>query len=354
MTGRAKSLLAVLIVAAMGAAAVIGLVVLLGDDDPEPSQPEPTAQETEEPEPPRAPLTGEAIDDESDLDHPAVAVKVSDVEQAHPQVGVDRADIVFVEFLGVNYTRLAAVFHSDLPDEVGPVRSVRPADAPLLGPIAPAFGNTMGSEWIMDYVYGAGELDDLGTQRVSGSNAYTLNQERPQPDHVFAHPPELLGLTDFSEPPEPYFSYPAGDEASSAEQAGGSGASVQLAYGGGSPITWTYDEENGQYLREHQRGAHEMAGGERVSATNVVVIEAEAETGKIGDGGGQPVPIQDLVDSEGSFVALSGGSSVTGTWSKGGENERFELRTDDGEQLQLAPGNTWVELPRPSTGVTTG
>jgi hypothetical protein len=43
------------------------------------------------PAPSRAPLTGLVVDDVAALDHPAVAIKVSDIRQAHPPTGIDRA-----------------------------------------------------------------------------------------------------------------------------------------------------------------------------------------------------------------------------------------------------------------------
>lgn len=299
-----------------------------------------------------APLTGLPID--ANLDRPAVAIKVSDVRSAHPQWGVDRADIVFVEPIGVSYTRLAAVFHSDLPDTVGPVRSIRPMDAPLLGPLAPVFGNTMGAQWVMDYVDSEADLDDLGTLRVRGSDAYFTDPQRPEPDHVFARPTELLELSTFTDPPEPYFTYRADADAGSAASASGPGQRVDVPYGPEWNVSWTYDQAAGQYLRSQPWGSHTTADGVQVAAVNVVVLNVESQVGKLGSGGGAPVPILELVDSSGPLVALSGGQSVTGTWSKGGVNDPFEFRTDAGEELRLAPGNTWVELPGASAAVTTG
>lgn len=303
--------------------------------------------------PARAPLTGLPIDAGVALDHPAVAIKVSDVQQAHPQVGVQHADIVFVEPIGVSYTRLAAVFHSQLPDLVGPVRSVRPMDAPLLGPLAPVFGNTMGAGWVMDYVDSVANLDDLGTSRVRGSGAYVLDAQRPAPDHVFAKPAVLLELSEFTEPPEPYFSYAGESGLSSAAVAGEPGRSVTVPYGSSWHIVWTYDESSGRYQRAEPWGPHTMADGTRISAVNVLVLDVESVLGKIGAGSGAPVPILQLVDATGRFVALSGGKAVPGTWSKAGVNDPFEFRTDSGEELLLSPGNTWVELPAPGAGVDT-
>ncbi|MGH8826323.1 MAG: DUF3048 domain-containing protein, partial [Jiangellaceae bacterium] len=153
------------LIAIVGAAIVVAVLVRPEKETPPAAQPPPDVVD----EVVRAPLTGLPVDDVAALGHPAVAVKVSDVRSAHPQVGVDRADIVFVEPIGPSYTRLAAVFHSDLPDLVGPVRSVRPMDAPLLGPMSPVFANTMAAQWVLDYVDSVADVDDLGTLRVSGS-----------------------------------------------------------------------------------------------------------------------------------------------------------------------------------------
>lgn len=351
VSGRKESAIAYALVIAMAAVVLIGALVVLGGDE-EAASPEQPAGSGEEAEP-RAPLTGVALEEGEELQHPAVAIKVSDVEQAHPQVGLDQADLVFAQPVGVNYTRLVGVFHSDLPDTVGPVRSVRPADAPLLGPLSPVFGNTMGAEWVLDYVYDAAELEDAGTLSLQGSDAYSFDDARPQPDHVFADPQELLNLSDLTEPPDPYLAYARDEEPSSAEQEGDSGAGVDLSYGPDWPVTWTFDDEDGEYLREQPWGAHTMADGTQISATNVLVLEVESTTDKIGDGAGQPVPVLHLVEDSGSFVALSDGTSVTGTWSKGEADEPFELRTDEGDELQLSPGNTWIELPEPSAEVTT-
>jgi hypothetical protein len=341
------------VVVALTATAALAILIgvpLLTNRDPVPVVEQPP---TAVPDPSRAPLTGVVVDDDAALDHPAVAIKVSDVRQAHPQTGVDRADIVFVEPIGVSYTRLAAVFHSDLPETVGPVRSVRPMDAALLGPLAPVFGNTMGAPWVVDYVDAVANLDNLGTLRVSGSGAYVQDDQRPRPDHVFARPLVLLDLSDLTAAPEPYFSYASDDRPSSAEVAGGPGTAVDIPYGPKWRVTWTYDDGAGRYLRQQPWGPHVTTDGIQVSAQNVLILEVASEPGKIGDGAGAPVPILQLVDGSGRLVALSGGRSVTGTWSKAGVNEPFQLRTESGDPLLLSPGNTWVELPAPSAGVTT-
>lgn len=341
-------------------AGAVGLFLAAGRERPAPSAkptstPTTVSPTTSSPTPTvsAAPLTGIPLKAGMNLNHPAVAIKVSDVRQAHPQIGVDRADIVFTEPIGVAYTRLLAVFHSQLPPRVGPVRSVRPMDAPLLSPLAPVFGNTMGARWVVKYVDSVGRLDDLGTQRVPGSGAYVLDRHRPAPDHVFVQPRILIKLSDFRDPPEPYFSYAVDLASATATSATGAGSSAVVPYGSGWNMTWTYDTKTGRYLRSEPWGPHKMADGTRIGAANVLVLKVASKLGKIGTASGAPVPILELVNASGRFVALAGGHSVTGTWSKGALTAPFVLRTDSGEPLLLAPGNTWVELPGASAVVTT-
>lgn len=299
-----------------------------------------------------APLTGLPVTKGTSLNHPAVAIKISDVRQAHPQIGVDKADIVFTEPIGVAYTRLLAVFHSHLPRRVGPVRSVRPPDVPLLSPLEPVFGNTMGAPWVVNYVDSVGHVDDLGTLRVPRSGAYVLNNSRPQPDDVFVKPRILMRISKLRQPPAPYFSYAADLASASAASAVGAGSSVVVPYGAGYDMTWTYDAARKRYLRSEPWGPHKMLNGTRISAANVLVLKVGSSVGKIGTGSGAPVPILKLTNGSGRFVALAGGHAVKGTWSKRAVSDRFVLHTDSGRPLLLAPGNTWVELPGAKASVT--
>src|SRR5690625_2948454 len=69
------------------------------------------------------PLTG--IETNETVDHRIVSVMVNNQVQARPQSGLTEADIVFEILAESNITRFLALFHSEQPDVVGPVRSAR-------------------------------------------------------------------------------------------------------------------------------------------------------------------------------------------------------------------------------------
>ncbi|HEU4947945.1 MAG TPA: DUF3048 domain-containing protein [Kribbella sp.] len=286
----------------------------------------------------RAPLTGVPTD--SDLNHPAVAVKISNTPDAHPQRGLGNADIVFVEPIAGATTRLAAVFHSKLPQQVGPVRSLRPMDAGLIGPTKGVIANTMADGWVLKYVDDVADLANLGTLRVP-RGTYRIDSSRRAPNHVFAQPGKLLALTDRTEPPPPYFSYAAGVDQSTAQREGKNTASVTVGYGGSATATWTYDQGSGRWLRAEQWSVHRLEEGGQVAADNVIVLRAKRDTSFAE--AKASMTLLDVVDTSGSLVLFSGDKVVTGRWAKGDVNDPFSFTTADGRPLLLTPGTTWVE-----------
>ncbi|MEU4393801.1 DUF3048 domain-containing protein [Kribbella sp. NPDC023855] len=295
----------------------------------------------------RAPLTGVLVKDA--LERPAVTVKISNTPDAHPHRGLAEADLVFVEPITGATTRLAAVFHSKLPAQVGPVRSLRPMDAALIGPTKGIIASTMADRWVLDYLDKAADLANLGSLRVP-RGTYALDDGRRAPNHVFARPAKLLALTDRTEPPAPYFSY-AADLAGSTAQVGGANArSVTVAYGGTSTATWTYDARSRRWLRGEKWSRHLIENGGQVAADNVIVLTAARDTSFAR---AKPsMTILDVFDASGPLKVFTGGKTATGHWTKAGPNDPFTFTAPDGGPLLLTPGMTWIECALTNTPVT--
>lgn len=295
----------------------------------------------------RAPLTG--LPAVGDLARPSVAVKVSNTPDAHPHRGLADADIVFVEPIAGATTRLAAIFHSRLPATAGPVRSLRPMDAPLVGPTAGVLANTMAAPWVLEYVDATADVANLGTMRVP-RGTYLIDTARAAPNHVFARPSVLLTQTTRTEPPAPYFDYAHGPSQSSAALDGRPASSVTVGYGGSSTATWDYDPVDGLWRRSEEWSPHLLESGEQVAATNVMVLRTGRDWTL--PQAGPEMTVLDLIDASGTLELFTGDAVVSGRWSKAGVNEPFRFTTDDGAPLLLAPGTTWVEAALDSMSVT--
>ena len=61
-----------------------------------------------------------------------LAVKIDNIVYARPQTGLDKADIVYVLPVEGGLSRFLAIFSSHFPPVIGPVRSARQDDLPLL------------------------------------------------------------------------------------------------------------------------------------------------------------------------------------------------------------------------------
>jgi Protein of unknown function (DUF3048) N-terminal domain/Protein of unknown function (DUF3048) C-terminal domain len=312
---------------------------------------------------PRWPLTGRLLKDEGKARRVAVAVKVPDNRREHPQRGIDKAHIVFVQLDGYrdasggSGTRLVPVFHSRMADSVAPVRSIRPVDVPLLSPIHALIGNTGASPWVVNYVerYRAhleGLLSYMNTRRtgsygIDTARVYTLNGDTYYDKAVVCHPAVLARQTKRfrSGPPQPYFPFASTREEVSARQ-GKRGRSIRIPYKGDSYFTgYEYDKEKKRYLRSMPWGPHLVADGSRVSTDNVLVIKAKQYYGKIFRGRGHDEPLHDIINAQGKFYYFHRGRYVIGTWRKGKVQDPFEFTLKDGSPLKMAPGQTFVELP---------
>ncbi len=296
----------------------------------------------------RAPLTG-LPGDAAALNHAAVTVKISNTKDAHPHRGITDADLVFVEPIGVSATRIAAVFHSTLPAEVGPVRSLRVADAALIGPTHGVLANTMAAADVLAHIDSVADLDNRGTLRAKGTGAYRIDNSRKDPHRVFAQTAKFLELTNRTAPPAPYFSYGTSPEAVAAQAGAAPATNLHIDYSDITKSDWVYDAASGAYLRSEGGQPHVSQEGVQANATNVVVLRAAAGYAPVG--GAESFTIQ-LENTAGDLTLLSGGKAIPGKWTKAGVNDPFVFTTTDGKPLLLNPGKTWVELPQLEVGVS--
>ena len=160
-----------------------------------------------------APLTGLGYDSPFGAGGPAVAVKVSNASQADPQTGLNRADLIYEEpSHGItSVSRFLAVFHSRDVDTVGPVRSARTSDPPLLAPMGRpilAFaGANKGVHWIVDIRERDGWLVQAHENKDGAPEFFRLDGRRDE-HSLFARRNSLVqtygGLT---APPNQQFSF---------------------------------------------------------------------------------------------------------------------------------------------------
>ncbi len=295
-----------------------------------------TTTTTAAPTGPVAPLTGLPTNSSSDLDRPALVVKIDNHPNARPQTGLDQADIVF-EMRAEGVTRFAAVFHSTSPAPLGPVRSSRTSDFDILrGLDRPLYASSGGNDYVL-----AG-LRNLPIQGVTASSRteYFRDSSRPAPHNLYVNAEDLFALADSNEPPTAWFEYRSSTEdlPASAEEIS---EPVTIAYKGNSPIaTHTWDEDRQGWLRTQDGRPHTTSGGEQLAPENVVIMETIYTTSAAD---AQSPEVQTV--GSGRLYVLTAGHVITGTWSRETAEAKPVLLDSDDEVIKLTPGRTWVLLP---------
>ncbi len=287
------------------------------------------------------PLTGQPVDDGHDPSRPALAVKIDNAPSALPQAGLEDADVVFEERVEGGLTRLLAVFHSRDAAEVGPVRSARSTDLPLLSTLGVPLFAWSGANAQFAELVRASNVIDVGIEAAFGAYE-SRDDERPRPSHLFSSTSALYDAGDGrGEPPRELwrFAEPGAALASSARPITG----VALDYGV-TTVVFRWDAEAGGWARTQDGVAHVGADGEVLTPTNVVVRFVEYEDSGSVDANGVPVP-EAVLAGAGDAWFLVDGHLVEGRWDQRTPSLPAEYLTLEGSFAELDPGSTWVVLP---------
>jgi hypothetical protein len=275
---------------------------------------------------------------------PVYAVKIDNTGKAHPQAGLSKADVVYVEQVEGGVTRLAAIFSSVYPKYVGPVRSGRITDIELLK----QYG-TVGLFYSGSQNKLADNLQRADLKLVSfdqDHTGYTRSGARPQPYDVigtFAQLRKRAGKVD--SPPEMGYTF-------GAAPAGGKPAkSFSVSYPS-ARVSGVWSAAKKRWLLSMDGSQDRAAEGGQLGPTTFIVQFATVKPSKYHDINGANTP-QTVTVGKGRALIYRDGKVYEGTWSrpKAGAVTSYTIA---GQPASFAPGQLWVALIGRDRPVTTG
>ena len=299
--------------------------------------------------PPRWPLTGLDAPDEASPQTRVVSVKVENSPVARPQSGLQSADVVYESVTEGGVTRFNLLFHSDLPESVGPVRSARISDTYIVPQYGAMFAFS-GSSSFVKSALGRVEFDNL-SQDSGWTAGYRRTSTRSAPHNLYLDVAKLRDAAierDRSATQNiQSFQY---DYAASAP-ATITANSVNIRFSNANTVDWTYDSAKDAYMRVNGGKVHMDANtGEQVSATNVVVVWAQhSPTGARDVTGSMTYDIK--LTGSGNCAVFHNGVRYDGTWEAGATTPP-SFKAADGSPLKLAPGNTWFQVVSPDVNIS--
>lgn len=266
---------------------------------------------------------------------PVLAVKIDNTSAARPRIGLDQADVVYVEPVEGGLTRLLAVFSRHQAREVGPVRSGRESDVTLLanwGRVAFAYS---GSSSYTAAVLARGAQVNLSNDQ--SGRGYRRDRSRPAPYNLIGDPKALLARAGGSvRPGDIGFRYgPA--------TAGGTAATSVTARWPAAAVSLRWNARRGQYLVVTDGRPDVSPAGTQYGASTVVVQYVTTKPSANRDVNGQPTPVVQLVGA-GKATVLRDGRVWQATWSRRGATSPTTF-TAAGQVVTFAPqGTVWVLL----------
>lgn len=334
----------------------LGLALGACSDDPEPI-PTPTVtveapveSDKEQVPEPELPTTWALTGVESDkiVDRPAVAVKIENTVAARPQSGLEDADVVWETIVEFGVSRHIAVFHSNLPDEIGPIRSARPADLHVVSSLQGLFVFSGAQRGVLNLINKSKNLQAV-SHDAGAAGLYRVSSRRA-PHNVYGSLDEFVDQAkgDFTKAPAEQFAFAREPEQAAAIMDGTKTSKIALRLSDAARPNWEWNSKSSTWHRSEGSTPAMAASGDRLGATNVVLIEAKSFNSAFKAQGGAPVPDYKL-KGKGTAVIATGGKTLEVVWKKKNDAAPLTLETADGEPAHLAPGNTWVELI-PSVG----
>jgi hypothetical protein len=298
---------------------------------------------TEPKDPYTFPLTGKGS--KTSTDGRAVAVMINNHPDARPQSGLNKADLVYELLAEGDITRFLAVFQSEKPENIGPVRSARAYYLELakgLNALYIAHGYSPEAKQMLDNGY----LDNLNGMVYDGTLFQRASFRKAPHNSYITYENVLKGaqLKKYSMiGAPPAFSFLTDEE--SKNITGDTATSALITYSSNKMFDclYQYDSELGRYKR-FSGGAQtvDLETKEPILLDNIFIVETVHQV--IDSAGHRNINLQ----SGGKGYLLQKGKVNQVEWKN--VNNRI-VPFKDGKEVPFVQGKTWVNVVPTTPGL---
>lgn len=330
-----KKALALVLIFALSLGAMSVFTACGKDNAGEPPVVDPNPEPEPEPEP-RIP--------EDDPELPgAFLVMIDNMEDARPQSGLDKADVVFEIEAEGGITRYMALFYNNAAEKVGPVRSARYYFAQLAkgldGVYAHVGGSTDGYSTIKEL-----KIKDIDGIKATSKQFWRSKDGRKAPHNCYTSTDILVEMAQdksYELIPPKLPSYALTFEGEPLES-----GRVKLAYGKGKngyTVEYVWEEglgpDGGQYRRYMKGEPAYTLEGEPLVADTIFIMECTIK-------GRNTKPVTSSVDviGSGQAVCVVENRVIKGTWNKESAEAPLVFKDEAGNEMCRKFGRTWVQV----------
>jgi len=264
------------------------------------------------------------------------AVKFDDTSAAHPQDGVEAADIVYITEVEAGFTRLMGIYSSNYPEVLGPIRSARISDLSILGEYGKVGFLYSGAQSKMRPIISAANLVNLSAERNPPS-IYFNDPARRSPYSMMVRPNLLLEKAgDVELAKEPGWQH--GARAEDAKKI----ISAEIEWANASyEAAWSVEEK--RFLLKHNGKANIASSGIQLGSPMMVIQMVKISPSEYGDKFGGVTPKSEVIGSGHGYL-LRNQRVVKVLWNRASLSEPTTWSLEDGSPAYFARGQLWFFL----------
>ena len=281
----------------------------------------------------RHPLNGRVLDQEQ-FDFFPISVMIDNSYDLLYSAGGDQADIVYEALAEANITRLLAFFDSQIAvDKIGPVRSARNYFMDWAEEYGGVYMHVGGSPQALSVIndYDFENIDQIG----AGEIYFWRDNNLDAPHNVFTSASNISRLKEWKNVATTSLDFATWNFVETDLLADYIPNFIVNFSSENYQVTWKYSQALNIYQRWRNQEKQVSDTGEQLQADNVIVQVIESH----------------LIDQERRGMdTASGGTAIvynrfgktSGVWKK--DNNRTQFFTNEGQEIPLVPGQTWVEI----------
>jgi hypothetical protein len=294
------------------------------------------------------PLTGLPAPSADAVAARVVSVKIENSPQARPQTGLDKADVVYETLAEGGITRFNALFQSQIPPTVGPVRSARPSDFSIVPQYHALFAHVGGDTAVRTALKNRSLFEDM--DQFFNPGPYHRVSNRAAPHNMYLDIAKLRVAAVSKRGYEATATITGLTFAPPSAAASATLTSIVVPFSTANIVTWKYDAVSGTYLRSvGGKSQTDAVSRKQIAARNVVVLWAQTTHYAAAGSHSQVLDIQ-LIGS-GIASVFCNGQRFDGTW-QATQTSPPVLRDAAGKVISLAPGNTWFQVLPTAQAIT--
>lgn len=281
----------------------------------------------------------------------SIAIMIDNVGEAKPQAGLNEAAIVYEITVEGGLTRLLAVYKDikDQEETIGPVRSARPVFIDYVlenDSIFVHYGYSKRAE---------GDIEKLKINNVNGlvtESAFWRTTEKKAPHNVLTNMKKIIGYAEkqgykTTSTQKSVLKYVSNEiELENGQTAN----TVNMPYTASHKVTFKYNPETKLYERYvNGKVEKDMVSKQTRVTKNIIITYAHNYTTDEDAGYGRQ-EIENIGNLEGYYI--TNGKAIKIKCSKSSRNAQTVYKDENGKEIDVNDGNTYIQIVPIDTKVT--